>query len=148
MAQEVILMEDVEGLGITGDIVRVAPGYARNYLFPQNKAAQVTDATRRMVEKRRAEADRKRAETRAAAQALADKIGAMALAITARAGSDGKLYGSIGMTDLLDALKKEGVELQKSQVDLREPFRQLGDYTVKVRLLSDIHAELKIQIKE
>jgi large subunit ribosomal protein L9 len=148
MAQEVILMEDVPGLGITGDVVRVAPGYARNYLYPKNLAAEVTDATRRQVEKRRVVAEQKRADARAGAEALRDKLMALTLTITAKAGSDGKLYGSIGMSDILEALKKEGFELQKHQVDLPDLIRKTGDYAVKLRLLHDLHTELKVVVKE
>ena len=148
MSQEVILMEDVPGLGNTGEIVRVADGYARNFLFPRKAAAAVTAATRKMVEKRRVEAEAKRAKAREDAVALAAQISAVSLSITAKAGPEGKLFGSIGNADIIQAAKAQGLTLEKHQVELPEPLRELGVFKVPVKLLPDVQAELKVWIVE
>jgi large subunit ribosomal protein L9 len=148
MSQEVILMEDVPGLGNTGEIVRVADGYARNFLFPRKAAAAVTAATRKMVEKRRIDAEAKRAQAREDALALAAKIGTISLSITSKAGPEGKLFGSVGIADILEAAKAQGLTLEKHHVDLPEPLRELGVFNVAVRLLPDVQAELKVWIVE
>ncbi|MFH0908810.1 MAG: 50S ribosomal protein L9 [bacterium] len=148
MSQEVILMEDVPGLGNTGEIVRVADGYARNFLFPRKAAAAVTAATRKMVEKRQVQAEAKRAKVREDAVALAAQIGALSVSITAKAGPEGKLFGSIGNADIIQAAKGQGLALEKHQIELPEPLRELGVFTVPVKLVGDVQAELKVWIVE
>jgi len=146
MAKEVILMEDVPGLGYTGDLVRVSPGYARNYLLPRNLAAPATDATRKRVEKRKIEAEARRIKDREAALAVAERIKALTLALKVKAGSEGKLFGSVTALDIVGALKTQGVSVEKQQVIIGEAIKSVGEHKVTVKLLQDLSAELKVQV--
>ena len=146
MAKEVILMEDVPGLGYTGDLVRVSPGYARNYLLPRNLAAPATDATRKRVEKRKIEADARRVKDREAALAVAERIKSLTLALKVKAGSEGKLFGSVTALDIVGALKTQGVSVEKQQVIIGEAIKSVGEHKVTVKLLQDLSAELKVQV--
>lgn len=146
MAKEVILMEDVPGLGYTGDLVRVSPGYARNYLLPRNLAAPATDATRKRVEKRKIEAEARRVKDREAALAVAERIKTLTLALKVKAGSEGKLFGSVTALDIVGALKTQGVSVEKQQVIIGEAIKSVGEHKVTVKLLPDLSAELKVQV--
>lgn len=147
MAKEVILLDDVDGLGDTGEIVRVADGYARNYLLPQKLATAVTPGARRQVEKRKIVAEAKRASLRTGAEQLAAKIGAVTVTIKVKTGIDGKLFGSVTTGDVVDALKKQSaIEIQRKQVDLTHGIKELGDHTIPVRLYKDVKADLKVSI--
>lgn len=146
MAKEVILIEDVPGLGYTGDLVRVSPGYARNYLLPRNLAAPANDATRKRVEKRKVEAEARRAAHRDAALALAERIKALTLTLKVKAGSEGKLFGSVTSLDIVGALKTQAVEVEKQQVIIGEAIKSVGDHKVIIKLMNDISAELKVQV--
>ncbi len=148
MAKEVILMEDVAGLGDQGAIVRVSDGYARNYLLPRNLAAPVTDATRRVIEKKRKEYEARKAVEREKAQALVQSISGTTLTIKARVGSENKMYGSVTALDLVEAAQKQGVTLDKKQIVLKEPLRELGEHKVPVKLFADVQTELKVRIVE
>ncbi len=146
MAKEVILMEDVPGLGYTGDLIRVSPGYARNYLLPRNLAAPATDATRKRVEKRRVEAEARRAQHREAALALAERIKTLELVLKVKAGSEGKLFGSVTALDIVGALKTQGVEVEKQQVTIGEAIKSVGEHKVTIKLMTDVGAELKVKV--
>lgn len=148
MAKEVILMDDVDGLGDTGEIVRVADGYARNYLLPRGLAAAVNAGTRRQVEKRKIAAEAKRVALRAAAEEKVAKLSAVVLTITVKTGADGKLFGSVTAADVVDALKKQaGFEATRQQVDLgQHHIKELGDHTVSVRLYKDVKADIKVTV--
>ena len=146
MAKEVILMEDVPGLGYTGDVVRVSPGYARNYLLPRNLAAPATDATRKRVEKRKVEAEARRAQHREAALAVAERIKALTLTLKVKAGSEGKLFGSVTALDIVGALKTQAVEVEKQQVVIGEAIKSVGDHKVTIKLMQDVSAELKVLV--
>lgn len=146
MATEVILMEDVDGLGLTGEIVKVSDGYARNYLIPRNIAAPVTTATRRQVEKRKAAAEAKRAERRAEAEQAKAKIEALELTIPVRAGAEGRLFGSVTSADIAAALQKHGIAVDKHKIHLGQPLKELGAHKVDIRLMADVHAELKLTL--
>ena len=147
MSKEVILMEDVPGLGNVGEVVRVADGYARNYLFPRNLAAVVTEATRRQIEKRRAEVEARRAKLREAAELIAKQVNACDCTIAVKTGGpEDRMYGSVTVLDILAELKKQAITLEKSQLELREAIRELGEYTIPVKLSHDVKAELKVKI--
>lgn len=148
MAKEVILMEDVAGLGDQGAIVRVSDGYARNYLLPRNLAAPVTDATRRVIEKKRKEYDARKAVEREKAQQLVQTITGTTLTLKVRVGSENKMYGSVTALDLVEAAQKQGLTLDKKQIVLKEPLRELGEHQVPVKLFADVQAELKVKIVE
>ena len=148
MSKEVILMAEIKGLGAEGDVVRVAEGYARNFLLPRKLAAPVTDATRRQLEKRRKERDAKTAVERDAAQNLAKTIEQVSCTITVKTGEGGKLFGSVTANDVVSALKAQGVIVDKHQVDLPEPIRELGVFNVGIKLHPEIQAAAKVWVVE
>jgi len=148
MAREFILMQDIEGLGSEGDVVRVADGYARNYLLPRKLAAPVTEATRRQVEKKRREREERLAKERDAARQLAARIEQISCTIAVKAGEEGKMFGSVTAADIAASLKSQGIEVEKQQIELAEPIRELGVFNVVVRLQPEVQAALKIWVVE
>lgn len=144
---EVILLEKVANLGALGDQVKVKPGYGRNYLIPQGKATPATLENIARFEQRRAELEREAAEALAAAQARAGKLEGLELTLTAKAGDEGKMFGSVGTADIADGLKAAGHEVERQEVLLPEgAFRQLGEYEVQLRLHADVDATIKLVI--
>jgi large subunit ribosomal protein L9 len=142
---EVILLEKIDNLGGLGDKVRVRPGYARNYLLPQGKAKFATPENIAEFEARRAELERAAAEALATAEARRESLAGMVIEMKAKAGSEGKLFGSIGPGDIADAVTARGVEVEKREVRLPEgPLRQVGEYEVELHLHADVNAEIRI----
>ena len=142
---EVILLEKIDSLGGLGDKVRVRPGYARNYLLPQGKAKFATPENIAEFEARRAELERAAAEALAAADTRRESLAGMVIELTAKAGSEGKLFGSIGAADIADAVTARGVEVEKREVRLPEgPLRQAGEYEIQLHLHADVDAEIRI----
>ncbi len=148
MAKEVILLNEVEGLGTEGEIVQVAEGYARNYLLPKKMAAAVTPATRRLVEKKKQERIARETAQREESEALVAKLEALSITLPVKTGEGGKLFGSVTASDLLDALDKQGVKLDKKQLNLTAPIRELGVFDVPVKLPQDVEATLKVWVVE
>ena len=147
MSQEVILMDDVEGLGDTGEIVKVSDGYARNYLLPLNLAAAVSAGTRRQVEKRKVAAEVKRTALRAAAEEKGSKIAAAAVVIKVKTGMDGKMFGSVTSSDIVEGLKDQGgIEVTRQQVEMGPHLKDLGEHVVVIRLYKDVKTDLKVSI--
>lgn len=144
---EVILLEKIENLGAMGDKVRVRPGYGRNYLVPQGKAKPATAANIAEFEARRAELEKAAAEVLAAAEARREQLDGKEYTIAANAGDEGKLFGSIGTSDIADAVTAAGVEIERSEVRLPEgAFRQVGEYDVHLHLHSDVNATIRLTI--
>jgi large subunit ribosomal protein L9 len=144
---EIILMEKVTNLGNLGDKVRVKDGYARNFLIPQGKARRVTEKALAEFEARRAELERLQAEKLAAAQALAEKISTTTLKLARNAGVDGKLFGSVNNFDISEALKAEGIAVERAQVRLPQgPLKQVGEYELTLALHTDVVATLKLAV--
>jgi large subunit ribosomal protein L9 len=144
---EVILFEKIDRLGGIGDLVNVKAGFARNYLLPQGKAKIATDASKAEIESRRAEIEKMAAEVLAAAEKRREQIEALAINITAKSGTEGKLFGSIGNIDIAAALTEAGVEVEKREVRLPEgPIRQAGEYEITLHLHTDVDAIAKITI--
>lgn len=144
---EVILLEKVANLGALGDQVRVKPGYGRNYLIPQGKATPATPENIERFEQRRAELERQAAEALAAARARADKLEGFELTLTAKAGDEGKMFGSVGTADIAEGLNAAGHKIGRQEVLLPEgAFRQLGEYEVQLRLHADVEATIKLVI--
>jgi large subunit ribosomal protein L9 len=148
MSKEVILMESVPGLGDLGEVVKVADGYARNYLLPRGLAAPVTETARRRLEKKRKEEEVKKARSREEAQALVERIGKASCSIAVKTGAEGKLFGSVGSADIAEALKKQGIELDRHAIRLEEPIRELGVFNVPVKLTADVTTEIKVWVVE
>jgi large subunit ribosomal protein L9 len=144
---EVILLEKVENLGSLGDRVHVKPGYGRNFLIPSGKATPATEEHIKAFEARRAELEKTAAEALSEAEARRDRLGDMVITIKAKAGDEGKLFGSIGTADIAAAIVAEGVEVERSEVRLPEgAFRQLGEYTIQLHLHTDVNTELTLVI--
>ncbi|MGY8811776.1 MAG: 50S ribosomal protein L9 [Pseudomonadales bacterium] len=142
---EVILLEKIANLGNLGDKVAVKAGYARNFLLPFGKATPATSANVEAFEARRAELEKIAAEKTAEAEARAAKLAELSVTITANAGEEGKLFGSIGTRDIADAVTAAGVDLEKSEVRLPEgPLRNVGEFDVVVQLHSDVETTVKL----
>jgi len=148
MAIEVLLMAEVKDVGTEGDVVRVAEGFARNYLFPRKLAAPVTAATRRRLAKIQKEREVARKNELEQARAKAAEIEKNSYTVSAKAGSEEKLFGSVTTADLVESLKQHGVEVDKSQILLDKPLKELGVYDVKVKVHPEVEATMKVWIVE
>ena len=146
MSKELILLEDVKDLGQVGDIVKVADGYARNFLVPRKLAVAVTKSSLRQVEARKLKLQKEREERLAVAQAMAAKLEALSIVLPMAVGENDKLFGSVSSQVIADAVNAQGVELNKADVILDENIRELGEYTVEVKLSSEVKANLKVTI--
>lgn len=146
MAIELILLKDVADLGKVGDIVKVAPGYARNYLMPRALAEKVNPGVLRRVEAIKLRLQKEHEERVAVAQAMADKIASVALTIAVAAGENGKLYGSVNSQMIADALKEQGIEIEKNVVELAEPIHEVGDFEVELKLHAEVKAAVKVTV--
>ena len=143
----VILLDNVENLGKIGDLVKVKPGYGRNYLLPQGKAALATPENMKEIEARRAELEKAAAEELAAAKLRAEAIGGMELVIPANAGAEGKLFGSVGPIDVVEAFDKVQVEVQRSEVRMPEgPIQELGEFPIGVHLHPEVTVDVVIRV--
>lgn len=143
----VILLDNVENLGHIGDLVKVKSGYGRNYLLPQGKAALATPANMKVIEIRRAELEKTAAEELTTATARAETINGMELVILANAGSEGKLFGSVGPIDIAEAFAGVQVEVQRSEVRMPDgPIHELGEFVVGIHLHSELNAEVTIRV--
>ena len=144
---EIILMEKVVNLGQLGDIVKVKDGYARNFLIPQGKAKRATSANKAQFEARRAELEAQQAALLAQAQARATKLEGLVLAITQKAGVDGRLFGSVGSNDVVEALAAQGIEAAKTEVRLPNgPLKVVGEHQVTLALHTDVIATLTVAV--
>jgi large subunit ribosomal protein L9 len=145
---EVILMENVENLGAVGDKVNVKSGFARNYLVPHGKAKMATVANLAEFEASRAELEKAAAEALQAAQARKQEIDALAaLEVVARVGSEGKLFGSIGVADVSDAIAALGVTVEKSELRMPEgALRNVGEHIIDIHLYTDVDAQVTVNI--
>lgn len=143
----VILLDKVENLGDIGDMVNVKPGYGRNFLLPQGKAALATKVNIAEVEARRADLEKAAAEELAAAKARAKLIEGMNLVIAANVGSEGKLFGSVGPIDITDAFEKVGVEIARAEVRMPDgPIHEIGDFTIGLHLHTDVNVDINLKV--
>ncbi|MBU2502778.1 MAG: 50S ribosomal protein L9 [bacterium] len=143
---DVILMKDVDDLGRMGETVKVARGYARNYLVPQGMAVLASDGNRSLVQEHM-KLEAKRDELRkTTAEKLAAQLGELSCTITVQAGEDDRLFGSVTARDIAEALQGENVELDRRQIVLDEPIKQLGVYSVPVRLHSEVEITAKVWV--
>jgi large subunit ribosomal protein L9 len=148
MATEVFLMADVKDLGSEGEVVTVADGYARNYLFPKQLGAPVTDATRRRLVKLQREREAANAEALAQAKAVANKLAGVSVTIPVKTHEGEKLYGSVGESEIADALKQQGIEVDRHSIVLNEHIKELGVFDINIKLLPDVEATIKVWIVE
>ena len=143
---EVILRDHVENLGRRGDVVKVADGYARNYLLPRKLALLATPANKKVVERQRKIADTQEAEERSGAEALAARLSALEIVLSRRVGEHGALYGSVTSADIAEVLAGKGFEIDKRKITLAEPLKQIGEFTVPVKLHRDVAAQLTVKV--
>ena len=143
---EVILREDVKSLGKAGELVRVKPGYARNYLLPHGLAFEATEGNRkRIAAEARARAARGQVE-RAEVEREAAVLGSLSLSLAGKAGEEGKLFGSITAQDIADALAAQGHPIDRRRIELEHPIKTLGQHDVRVRLHSEVTAEVRVSV--
>lgn len=143
---ELILKEDVEHLGRRGDIVKVAPGYARNFLLPRKLALEVTATNKRLIEHERKKAAEREAQERSAAESHAQRLMQVEVVIARRVGETETLYGSVTTADIAEALAGQGVEVDRRKIQLAEPIKHLGEVLVPVKLHRDVTAQLRVKV--
>jgi len=144
---EVILLEKVRNLGNLGDKVNVKSGYGRNFLIPQNKAVFATPKSIELFEQRRAELEKKAQQSLSAAEQRAGKLNDTTLVISAMASDEGKLYGSVGVNEIKDALVAKEIQISKREIVMPEgPLHSIGNYVVEIHVHSDVIANLQIEI--
>ena len=147
MQIEVMLMDDVKKLGKSGEIVKVAPGYARNYLFTKGLAAVATEAAKRRLKKLEAERAARAAEEKKAALEVAKKLQDLAITVSAHTTDGKKLYGSVGITDIIAAIEaNRGIKLERSQLELDDALKEVGEYTPSIDLGHGVIVKFKITI--
>jgi large subunit ribosomal protein L9 len=145
---KVILTEDIPKLGKIGDTVEVAEGYGRNYLVPQGKALLASSKNMKALEHKRRLLRRKAESIRKEAEGLAEKIKGITVSLARKVVEEGKLYGSVTATDLLQALQERGVALERKQIKLDEPIKALGEYKVVVKCHAEVEAVFAVQVVE
>jgi large subunit ribosomal protein L9 len=143
----VILRRDVDKLGHAGELVRVKPGFARNYLLPRSLAVVATDNNVRQVEHERKVAVASAAKQKGQAEGLAAQIGGLTVEIAAQAGEGDKLFGSVTTRDIADALHKSGIDLDRKHIELPSPIKALGEYSVNARLGAGVTTAFKVIVK-
>ena len=143
---EVILREDIKTLGRTGEMVRVKPGYARNYLLPQGLAYEATEGNKkRIAAETRVRTAHNQAE-RTEAERFAASLNQVTLTLSGKAGEEGKLFGSITSQDIADALARQGHTVDRRRIELEHPIKTTGPHTVTVRLHPEVNAELRVSV--
>lgn len=143
---QVILRDALDKLGRAGDIVSVKPGYARNYLIPKGLAFEATDANVRRIEREKDKIEKRAAEQLSDARKRAAALEGVSVTFNARAGEEGKLFGSITNADIADKLAEQGVEIDRKQIVLDEPIKSLGVFSVPVRLHAEVQPEVKVWV--
>ncbi|WP_028007540.1 50S ribosomal protein L9 [Solimonas flava] len=146
---EVILLEKIKKLGDLGETVKVKSGFGRNYLLPQGKALPATEANRKVFEARKAELVKKAGDSINAAKARAEKLAGQTLTIKVLASEEGKLYGSVGPGEIVEAAEAAGLDLKKSEIDMiTGPIRAIGSYEIAVRLHTEVETSLTVVVTE
>jgi large subunit ribosomal protein L9 len=145
---EVILRDHVENLGRRGEIVKVADGYARNFLLPRNLALPATEGNKKRVTRERKIAETREAEERQSAEAIATRLTALDLTIPRKVGENDQLYGSVTNADIADLLKEKGFEIDRRKILLADPIKALGENTVPVKLHRDVTAQVRVTVSK
>lgn len=143
---EVILREDIKTLGRAGEMVRVKPGYARNYLLPQGLAFEATEGNKKRIAAETKARDSRNQAERGEAERFAATLSGVTLTLSGKAGEEGKLFGSITSQDIADALGRAGHTVDKRKIELEHPIKTVGQHTVTVRLHPEVHAELRVSV--
>jgi large subunit ribosomal protein L9 len=145
---KVILKEDVKNLGIMGSVVDVANGYGRNYLIPRNLAVEANPKNLNQIKHEKDIIEIKSKKIIRSAEDLAKQVSGITLSIEAQSGEDDKLFGSVTSMDIAEALSKQGVEIDKRKINLEEPIKRLGTYTVSVKIHHDVSANVTVEVKK
>lgn len=145
---EVILKEDVNKLGSRGDVVKVAEGYGRNYLLPRKLAIVANDGNKAVIAQMKAAAVRRSAKEKSQAEELAKQFEGLSVAFQRRSGENDQLFGSVTSGDIAEAVAKKGMNLDRRQIQLHDPLKTLGEFTVSVKLHKDVTAHLKVVIEK
>jgi len=143
---KLILKETIESLGIIGSEDDVAPGYARNYLLPQNKAVTATDANRKQLSQQKVKFDLQIAKEKEVAQEMAGKLEEVTCTITAKVSDGDQLYGSVTARDIINALSKQDVKIEKRMILLKEPIKTLGTFKIPIRVYNEVEPEISIEV--
>jgi large subunit ribosomal protein L9 len=143
---EVILREDIDKLGSRGEVVKVAPGYARNFLLPKRLAVEANAANKKIVEQERQAHLRKEAKQKGEAEDLSKLLNGVSVTIAQKAGENDQLFGSVTSKDVADALAGKNFTIDRRKIQLEEPIKQLGEYKIPVRLHKDVTAELTVLV--
>jgi large subunit ribosomal protein L9 len=143
---QVILQQDVDKLGKSGELVRVRPGFARNFLLPRQLAVPATSAAVKRIEHEKQVALAKAEKGKKEARDVAAKVDALTIKLSLKAGEDGKLFGSVGTKDLEHAIAAQGLKIDRKKIQLAEPIKQIGSYEIPVKLVSDVAATLKVEV--
>jgi large subunit ribosomal protein L9 len=143
---EVILKEDVANLGHRGDVVKVADGYGRNFLLPRKLAMQATEANKNVIEQMKVAAARRSAVEKVQAEELVLKLEPVLLSFTRKSGENGQLFGSVTSADIASNLATKGFEIDRRKIQLSEPLKSLGDFTIAIRLHREVTAHIKVQV--
>lgn len=144
---KVILKREVSSLGDAGDVVDVRNGYANNYLIPQGMASRATEGALKAVETERKQQAKKIEQQRVAARELADRLQQITLKVSAKAGESGKLFGTVTSGDIAEALKGEGVDIDRRKITIDAPIKELGSYEASVKLFMDVSAKLAVMVE-
>ena len=145
---EVILKEDVAKLGSRGDVVKVAEGYGRNYLLPHKLAIEATAGNKSVIEQMKAASLRRSAKEKVQAEELAKQFEGASVSFTRRAGENDQLFGSVTSSDIAEALEKKGFNVDRRKIQLHEPLKSLGEFTVPLKLHKDVTTHLKVTIEK
>ena len=145
---EVILKEDVPKLGSRGDVVKVAEGYGRNYLLPRKLAIEASIGNKAVIEQMKAASVRRSAKEKAGAEALAKQFEGVSLSFQRRSGEHDQLFGSVTSSDIADALAKKGFDIDRRKIQLHEPLKTLGEFTLPIKLHKDVTTHLKVVIEK
>jgi large subunit ribosomal protein L9 len=143
---QVILQQDVRNLGKTGELVKVRPGFARNFLLPNGIAAPATSKNVNRLEHEKKAASARNAKAKGEAQELATKLGGLSLTITHKAGEEGKLFGSVTTKEIEAALKEKGVDIDRRKIELADPIKAVGEYTLPIKLGHEVTANVKVVV--
>ena len=144
---EVILKQDVEELGLEGDVVKVAKGYARNYLIPQSMALEASEHNRKALALQRKKIELKRVRVKEEAEKVKAEMEKVVVTISQKAGEEGKLYGSVTSMDIASQLKNQGIDIDRRKIVLEKPIKELGEFEVGIKIYPEVSATIKVVVK-
>jgi large subunit ribosomal protein L9 len=143
---KVVLTQDMESLGLGGEIVNVAKGYARNYLIPRGMALEATEQNIKLTERQRKNIEIKRIKAKEEALKVKERLSGISVTIAQKVGEEDKLYGSVTTMDIAEQLEKQGITVERRRMVLDKPIKTLGDFTVTVKLHPDVSASIKVVV--